>query len=56
MNESNNIMNINSLNENYFDSNPNNLLFLKNLVEDSYSEICLDNTFSIFYLLMKFYI
>ena len=41
-------MNVNSLKENYFDSNPNNLIFLKNLVEDSYSEICLDKTFSIF--------
>ena len=48
MNESNNIMNINSLNEIYFDTNPKNLIFLKKLVEDSYSEICLDNTFSIF--------
>jgi len=41
-------MNFNSLKENYFDSNPNNLIFLKNLVEDSYSSICLDNIFSIF--------
>ena len=41
-------MNINSLKENYFDSNPNNLLFLKNLVEDSHSGIRLDNAFSIF--------
>ena len=48
MNKNNNIMNINPLNENYFKSNPNNLIFSKNLVEDSYSEICLDNIFSIF--------
>jgi len=41
-------MNFNCLKENYFDSNPNNLIFLKNLVEDSYSSICLDNIFSIF--------
>ena len=41
-------MNINSLKENYFDSNPNNFIFLKNLVEDSYSDIHLDNAFIIF--------
>ena len=41
-------MNINSLNENDFESNPNNLIFLKNLVEDSYSTICLDSAFSVF--------
>ena len=41
-------MNTNSLYGNDFNSNPNNLIFLKNLVEDSYSEICLDNYFSIF--------
>lgn len=43
-----NNMNIDYLNDNYFDSNPNNLIFLKNLVKDSYSKIRLDNTFSIF--------
>ena len=37
-----------SFNENDFYSNPNNLFFYKNLTEDSFSPILLDNIFTIF--------